>query len=206
MVNCGPDQNCIVCGEGEICDMDTGLCVPDTTCIGEGGTFESFQNENPCCSGLVPVPDHFPENGTCVGPNCPCFICTKCGTDEGVCSLGENRCNCPQDCVTAWNCTANACTQMPGQYAVSGTCPNIPTDNQMYGILQSDCELEFQDVIGDLLGIKGCVDHEVIYTLKGCQGLVTVTGVSRTMYFTCPWSNSNNTQETCTVFLDDMID
>lgn len=211
MVNCGPDQNCIVCGEGEICDMETGLCVPDTTCIGEGGTFESFQNENPCCAGLVPVPDHFPENGTCVGPNCPCFICTKCGTDDGSCSLGENRCNCPEDCVTAHNCTANECIDGVGHdyWLVESSCPldNMPVlPSGPHAITQDGCSLGFEGVVADLVGDRGCMDHDIIFTLKGCQGHVTAHGVSRTIYFICPWSNSNNTQETCTIFLDDMID
>jgi hypothetical protein len=226
LVNCGPDQNCIICPEGELCDMDTGLCVPDPcyqvtcpqgqhceegacvpdSCIEEGGKFESFENINPCCEGLVPVPDHFPENGSCVGPNCPCFVCTRCGTDEGVCSLGENRCNCPEDCVTAHNCTAAECIQVRGEYVISGTCPGITNDAQMHTIAQTGCSLEFGDGLTDLLGATGCIDHDVIFTLKGCQGRVTVTGVSRTMYFTCPWANSNDSQQNCTVFLDDMID
>jgi hypothetical protein len=226
LANCDPGQNCIVCAESELCDPDSGLCVPDPcyqvscspgfhcqegscvadNCLPEGGKFESFQNENPCCAGLVPVPDHFPENGTCVGPNCPCFVCTRCGTDEGVCSLGENRCNCPQDCVTAHNCTAQECVSVARDYAVSGTCPAIPAGNPMHRIDQAACALTFSGVLADVLGESGCIDHSVIYTQNGCQGMVTVTGASRTMYFTCPWSNSNDTQANCTVFLDDLLD
>jgi hypothetical protein len=224
-----PEVACVECvpGEERLFECPDGTLVPWCTCgdsgdwycitspemaceqnqcLVEGEKFESFQDENPCCAGLVPVPDHFPDNGTCVGPNCPCFICTRCGTDAGVCSLGENRCNCPQDCVGANNCTAKDCIRVPGDYVVSGTCPGIPNEAQMHCITQTDCSLTFSDVLANVLGASGCIDHNVIYTQKGCQGMVTVTGVSRTMGFTCPWANSDGTQSNCTVSLDDMID
>lgn len=231
LANCDPGENCIVCAEGELCDMDTGLCVPDPCyqvtcpegqhcreglcvpddCIEEGGKFESFDNINPCCAGLVPVPDHFPENGSCVGPNCPCFVCTRCGTDEGVCSLGENRCNCPQDCVTANNCTADECITGVGHdyWLVDCTCPleHMPElPSGPHAVTQDGCALRFEGVVADLVGDQGCIDHDIIYTRNGCQGHVSAAGVSRTIYFNCPWSNTNDTQQNCTLFLDDWID
>ncbi|MCL5011108.1 MAG: hypothetical protein M1127_02770 [Patescibacteria group bacterium] len=53
-----------------------------------------------CCSGLVPIKDNesskpLPEGG-CSGLGSDAYMCTACG--NGVCGLGENQCNCPQDC------------------------------------------------------------------------------------------------------------
>ncbi|MBW1809525.1 MAG: dockerin type I repeat-containing protein [Deltaproteobacteria bacterium] len=360
LVNCSDDENCIICGAGELChpdtglcvidcrlecdpeeecgnvcadnetcDLDTGLCVP--SCLGEGGRFEDFDTSGKCCEGLVAIPDHFPENGGCVAPNCPCFVCTKCGTDEGVCSLDENRCNCPQDCVGAGNCQAEECIMVAGDYVVAGgDCPGIGSDFNMYAVTQTgdcsameaelaggmcdtgwgykwdgsecvylggrceclgedchnlfqsqqdcrqayghcfpgdscdpmsaelgdipcdtfwgykwdgnqcvylgggcpcegadcdklyqseeacrlthahcnteSCQLGFGGLIGELLGQEGCIDHNIIFTSRGCSGAVIIFGVSRTMHFTCPFPNADQTQPTCSVFLDDMID
>ncbi|MBN2493293.1 MAG: dockerin type I repeat-containing protein [Deltaproteobacteria bacterium] len=202
-VNCAPDENCIICAEGERCDEDTGLCVPD--CLGEGEGFEDFNTEGYCCEGLTAIPDYFlDEGGQCVGPNCPCMVCTYCG--DGECGLGENICNCPRDCIQVDPCTADACELVGGAYAVSTTnCPDVPTDPfEMYPVRQEGCSLSFGDLLGDLLGEIGCIDNLVIRTSGGCTGYVTVTGVSRTMNFHCPLDNG--TSDTCNVFLDDMID
>jgi len=229
LFDCEPGTDCNICGEFQVCHPDTGLCVGDCryldfacpegercdedlgicvpVCLGEGERFEDFNTEGKCCEGLVAIPDHFPENGHCVGPNCPCFICTRCGTDDGVCSLGENRCNCPEDCVGAGACQAEECVTVQGDYAVSGDCPGIVSgDFEMYRISQAECELTFHDLLEDLLGPTGCIDHDIIFTARRCEGVVTVTGVSRTMYFTCPFDNADQTQDTCHVFLDDLID
>lgn len=52
-----------------------------------------------CCSGLTPL-----DGGEYLGADGVCYpgggdmriLCTKCG--NGICGLGENKCNCPQDC------------------------------------------------------------------------------------------------------------
>ena len=84
-------ENLPGCGDMEIC------CVPSVNpCVPEGEGFESFETDGMCCPGLVPVQDCFYEAGGCACPNCPCFVCTACG--DGVCGMGENVCNCPEDC------------------------------------------------------------------------------------------------------------
>jgi hypothetical protein len=69
------------------------LC-PD--CFAEGEQFEDVAPEDKCCAKLVPIKVAFPEGEGCTQPNCPCFVCTKCG--NGLCGEGENWCNCPNDC------------------------------------------------------------------------------------------------------------
>ncbi len=68
-------------------------------CIKEGnyvGVPEVLAGKD-CCPGLVGITCFEPyPNGGCpmVGGNCG--VCTKCGDKE--CGLGENKCNCPEDC------------------------------------------------------------------------------------------------------------
>jgi hypothetical protein len=126
---CVPDcRISFACPTGTFCDDATGLCTPEG-CLGEGMVFNDFDTEGKCCPGLVPIPEAVPENGTCLTPNCPCFVCTRCGDGECREDTGENRCNCPQDCVTAHDCTAESCMSVAGHYAVvQGDCPGIPYD------------------------------------------------------------------------------
>jgi len=37
-------------------------------------------------------------DGCSVPPPCLCFNCTPCGDGQCQCELGENACNCPEDC------------------------------------------------------------------------------------------------------------
>ena len=73
---------------------------------GEGEKFElgspiyeaPFLSKIICRLGLKPIADSWgvDSNGQCSWPMCYCYICTKCG--DGKCGLGENKCNCPEDC------------------------------------------------------------------------------------------------------------
>jgi len=61
-------------------------------------------DKNACCSGLIAIKDPrsskpIPEGG-CSGVGSDAYICASCG--NGVCGLGENKCNCPVDCEE-WN-------------------------------------------------------------------------------------------------------
>jgi len=76
----------------------------------------------------------------------------------------------------------------------------------MYSISQEGCSLTFHDLLETLLGPSGCIDDHVIFTSRRCSGAVTITGASRTMYFSCPFPNADNSNDTCTVYLDDLID
>lgn len=75
-------------------------------CIPEGKTGCRYKNDK-CCDGLTPISmsrvcntpgDEMGcnKNGCFPPPPCDCFICANCG--NGVCGLGENRCNCSKDC------------------------------------------------------------------------------------------------------------
>lgn len=75
--------------------------TPTPTCIPEGGTIITGWPPGPtCCAGLVTLPRfEIDEEGVChalYGGG----ICTKCGLD-GLCGLGEDICNCPEDCGEA---------------------------------------------------------------------------------------------------------
>jgi len=62
-----------------------------------------------CCPGLTKISCDAPDaNNTCPNNCTDSFFCTNCG--DGICGLGENKCNCPGDCVAAnvssVNCSA----------------------------------------------------------------------------------------------------
>ncbi len=110
---------CCAEGQGRSCCSPEMLPDPDAgrtaTCFKYGGTLgkctglgeflEAKDICSLCCPGLVRVPSLAPAEG---GPirigNVDCevtsypsvFGCTACG--DGVCSDGENACNCPGDC------------------------------------------------------------------------------------------------------------
>jgi hypothetical protein len=48
-----------------------------------------------CCVGLVEAPCMEMIDGDCIEADCG-HICIECG--NGECGLGENYCNCSQDC------------------------------------------------------------------------------------------------------------
>lgn len=122
------DNDC----DGEV-DED---CPPDCTKDGE-----SFIGAGECCPGLTPIAqcDEIPvdcdPNGVDCWPGyecncykCACFICAQCG--NGDCGPGENKCNCPEDCLDKPDCTNDAqcddgdpCTK---DACKQGTCAHAP--------------------------------------------------------------------------------
>jgi len=68
-------------------------------CKQEGEDFNELDEPDArCCDGLTKIPVMVPDEtvGGCLAPDCPCFVCTRCG--DGECGIGENVCNCEQDC------------------------------------------------------------------------------------------------------------
>ncbi len=62
-------------------------------CVGEG---ESFVDAV-CCQGLEERATYISYNyPKCMLNKEPSYVCVKC--DDGTCGLGENGCNCPEDC------------------------------------------------------------------------------------------------------------
>ena len=68
-----------------------------SNCLEEGEGYAVVLDAPECCSGLTSIgcekPDSEGNCQDCVGT----FYCTYCG--NGICGLGENKCNCPEDCV-----------------------------------------------------------------------------------------------------------
>lgn len=80
---CGANQCSWVCG--------------GDTCVAEGGNVAVVPNAPPCCDRLVKIPCDTPDgDGVCQGCD-GSSVCTSCGNAQ--CSLGENACNCPDDCT-----------------------------------------------------------------------------------------------------------
>lgn len=118
--SCSSDSQCgrgLACGtpcpEGQVCAQFTRCynpnCPYDRDCIcgaiptavpctPEGQSMAVYPG-NSCCPGLEAISTAQPDNNG----NCPEYpplgasICVKnCG--DGQCTLGENKCNCPEDC------------------------------------------------------------------------------------------------------------
>ena len=71
-----------------------GACIKEE-CIGEG---ETGNFGDVCCEGLKNVGNWAPmPNGECTMYRNPSFKCTNCG--DGKCGLGEDYCNCREDCT-----------------------------------------------------------------------------------------------------------
>lgn len=70
-----------------------------TACVQEGEKIDLMSgSELECCEGLKGVADlYFDETiGKCQVGGDELSVCVKCG--DSVCGIGENKCNCPEDC------------------------------------------------------------------------------------------------------------
>jgi uncharacterized repeat protein (TIGR01451 family) len=79
---------------GNFVTEETSVTCPQK-CIAEGGSGAVVPSGPSCCEGLTQIGCSTPISGgcsECVGS----FYCTQCGNN--ICGLGENECNCPQDC------------------------------------------------------------------------------------------------------------
>jgi len=96
------DAKCIgggsTCCAGLTCKYvssdSTPVCVKDATCTPEGKV--NYFGSPACCNGLTSVTNATPSGDLCAATNNGASVCTKCG--NGICGLGENKCNCPADC------------------------------------------------------------------------------------------------------------
>ena len=93
--------------------------VPEPECIAEGGSGVVVPGGLSCCQGLAPIGCDTPDqSGNCPTGQCTgAFYCTMCG--NGICGLGENKCNCPQDCGPQPQCTD---VDGDGYFAEGGNC------------------------------------------------------------------------------------
>ena len=121
--SCGSDNDCsgLVCGtpcpEGQVCAQylrcynancpydddcncfDVVPITPSPVPCGQEGEVIPVYPGYQCCPGLEAISPNKPDaNGNCPYPLLGASICVKdCG--DGQCTLGENKCNCPEDCV-----------------------------------------------------------------------------------------------------------
>jgi hypothetical protein len=67
-------------------------------CVPAGGQLEGKDICALCCGSLERIDNSAPDaQGNCQPTNPPSvLICAACG--DGMCGVGENRCNCPADC------------------------------------------------------------------------------------------------------------
>jgi len=107
---------CLPCGDG-VCDETLeNVCNCPEDCVEENDTECAKEGEiasgapmpdvvrKECCVGLTEISDCMAVNPTT--RECDMLvgcgsICTKCG--NGECGLGENKCNCEEDCDTETN-------------------------------------------------------------------------------------------------------
>lgn len=104
---------CCAPGAGTSCCADTarGMCFQNGgiygQCRGAGESFDAKVICSGCCDGLTRIPpfvegnvdppevDGLPAGCDRAGID-SVFVCAHCG--DGMCGVGENRCNCPVDC------------------------------------------------------------------------------------------------------------
>jgi hypothetical protein len=87
------------CEAGETpCTCPWDCATADAGCFSEGEEYSHLLHHGTCCPGLEPTScDLLGSNGECGAPATDCNRCIRhCG--DGVCTTGENRCNCPADC------------------------------------------------------------------------------------------------------------
>jgi len=88
------------CDDGNIIDGDgcsANCTIEQMQCIAEGESGAVIPDGPQCCEGLTQIGcDQPDQSGECSGGCVGAFYCTMCG--NGICGLGENKCNCPQDC------------------------------------------------------------------------------------------------------------
>ncbi|MFO0549162.1 MAG: hypothetical protein U0271_12295 [Polyangiaceae bacterium] len=103
---CGEGKGLACCPPGSLPDPDTGQTA---TCFQYGGVVGACTPEGEvlegkdicalCCGALVRIDSSAPSSdGSTCEPTAPpsVLVCAACG--DGACGLGENACNCPDDC------------------------------------------------------------------------------------------------------------
>ena len=66
-------------------------------CRHEGQDVDGKDFGSTCCPGLTAIATSHPSNTGCTRSAPPSIqICSRCG--DQICGVGENHCNCPQDC------------------------------------------------------------------------------------------------------------
>ncbi|MCG2690202.1 hypothetical protein L6252_02905 [Candidatus Parcubacteria bacterium] len=101
-------QDALQCPDGSYVSRTGPNCefaeCPSGDCVLEGERISGVESiaGKVCCADLSLLNDSSNEDlGGCItgfgSVESAKFICTYCG--NGVCGLGENKCNCPEDCT-----------------------------------------------------------------------------------------------------------
>lgn len=99
-----PCMNGTIIEKGACLDSTLWCCIPKAGCVGEGQKLDPATNQM-CCAGLtaIAIAEMDATTGQCYFAK-DAALCTACG--NGVCGIGENLCNCPQDCKPQPQCKA----------------------------------------------------------------------------------------------------
>lgn len=164
---------CIACMNGKPTGKyDENGCMiydcPPTACKGEGERLSDaiVPGVEPlrCCVGLNTVRDItiYKKTGECTFGS-ESAICVNCG--NGVCGLGENKCNCPEDCSEE----TKECKQ--DSDCGIGICRD-GTEYKKYSCVDNKCnEIKyFRNPCGDT-GISDCVVNGICETQFGEDGV-----------------------------------
>jgi len=103
----------------------TSTTIPE--CAKEGESVAVVPNAPECCPGLERIGCDQPDDeGNCLSNECVgAAVCTKCG--DGFCGLGENKCNCPNDCGTTPTTTTTSTTTTSSTTSTSTTTTSTTT-------------------------------------------------------------------------------
>jgi len=120
-------DDCNTCGctlLGPVCTL-----LGCLDCVKEGETGNIF-DEEACCEGLDSKSKY--DLDSCIALPNDEFTCINCGNEE--CGLGENKCNCPEDCEEETLCLG------VGDYsfAVSGKCCAGLKENEICWVVTDD--------------------------------------------------------------------
>lgn len=90
----------LVLAENDTSTNNTQACIAE----GQKGSL-ILEIPDKCCEGLKQIGNSFGDGTQCATPTDGTFICSICG--DGKCGLGENKCNCPNDCSSTIKCSKN---------------------------------------------------------------------------------------------------
>jgi hypothetical protein len=132
----------------------------EPTCAAEGESVVPGTGALACCEGLSEISCAEPDSGgvcpeACVGT----IICAYC--PDGECGLGENKCNCPQDCETQ----TQTCSELGGTICLeTETCSGnlLTSASDSDRCCDSTCETQTQ-TCSELSGY-------ICSTAEDCQG------------------------------------
>ena len=122
------------CNRDGVCDSFAGEnatnCLEDCSapsvnkdCVTEGDSIDTSGTQQ-CCAGLSAISCNRPNaNGNCPDALCDSFVCAKCG--DRVCGGGENKCNCPADCIVS-STTSLGSTEKTSATQATTTMPSAP--------------------------------------------------------------------------------